>query len=170
MLNVRNIPLLLALSLLLGRADSALAHAVGAECRLLGDKVEVEAYFDDDSPARNAWVTVWDSSKKEIAAGRTDAKGQWGFPVPAPGTYQVAIDAGAGHRTTVRLRVPAENEPKDDPLAHPDAPPGDPTPLVSDGLTREEFTRFPWEKIALGLGLVALAGLLARGLARQTRP
>ena len=166
---MRNARFLLVLGVLLGCVGSVRAHGIGAECRLRGDKVEVEAYFDDDSPAANARVTVWDGSKQEIAAGRTDAKGHWSFPTPAAGTYEVVIDAGAGHRATRKLKVPTEGEPKDAPASPLDPSGKESAPLLTDGPTREEFTRFPWEKIALGLALVALAGLLVRGLVRRTR-
>lgn len=162
---MRDARFLLALGLLLCCVDSVRAHGIGADCRLRGDKVEVEAYFDDDSPAANARVTVWDGAKREIASGRTDAKGNWSFPAPAPGAYEVIIDAGAGHRATRKLQLPPE---KGETVAS-DPASNEATPLVSDGPTREEFTRFPWEMIALGLGLVALAGLLVRGLVRRSR-
>src|SRR5262245_31356111 len=97
---------LLAWFLVLATAPSAFAHALGAECSLRGDRVEVEAYYDDDTPARDARVIVRDVAKKNVAEGRTNDKGFWSFPRPEPGRYRVTVDAGAGHRTTVTITVP----------------------------------------------------------------
>src|SRR5205085_2177382 len=82
------------------------AHALSGQCKLVGNQVQVEAYFDDDSPAADAHVRVLDGAKGEIAKGRTDAKGGWSFARPAAGKYIVVVDAGAGHRTDIAMTVP----------------------------------------------------------------
>ena len=89
-------------------ASRASAHHLGADCTLHGDKVEIEAYFTDDSPARNTRVTVLDGAKKVIAKGRTDDKGRWSCPVPPAGTYTVDVDAGPGHKARVHFTIPAK--------------------------------------------------------------
>src|SRR5437868_981986 len=77
------------------------AHALGAGLRIDREKgrVHVEAFYDDDTPAANALVTVFDGNKETIAKGKTDAKGTWSFPCPPRGEYRVTVDAGDGHRT-----------------------------------------------------------------------
>lgn len=137
--------------LILTAAGPARAHALGAECRLRGGRVEVEAYYDDDTPAGGATVRVLDEHKEEVASGRTDAQGRWTFPAPPPGQYAVVVDAGAGHRTTRTLTIPG----------------GAAAGTVSDGPPRAEFTRFPWGGLGIGLGLIAGAVLLLRALARR---
>jgi hypothetical protein len=82
------------------------AHALGADCTLVGQKVQVEAFYEDNTPARKARVTVLDEGKAVVAEGRTDAKGCWTFPTPRPGRYRVVVEAGEGHRATVTLTVP----------------------------------------------------------------
>lgn len=130
-------------------AGSAHAHHLGVECKLRDGQVEVEAFYDDDTTAKNAQIEALDSDKKVIASGRTDAQGRWAFPAPGPGTYQIVVDAGAGHRTTVRMVIPG---------GKPTAPEAART--VSEAGTREEFTTFPWLGAGLGLGIIAGLSLL----------
>lgn len=132
-----------------------LAHSLGAECRLRGGRVEVEAYYDDDTPAGGATVRVLDADKREVATGRTDAQGRWTFAVPPPGAYTVIVDAGAGHRTTRKLTIPGGAA-----AAGP----------VSDGPPRAEFTRFPWAGLGVGVGVIAGLAALGYALARRKTP
>jgi hypothetical protein len=138
-------------------APMAWAHALGATCRLHGNRVEVEAYYDDDTCACDAVVTVLSSRKEKITEGRTDDNGRWSFAAPPPGKYQVVIDAGAGHRVTRQLIVPGAGPSAQDAVLEP---------------TREEFTRFPWLKLSLGVGTIALmcaAFLVAKRLQSENR-
>ena len=98
-------------------AAPALAHHLGADARVKDGKVVVEAFYDDDSPGRDAKVTLLDDKMKVIEQGRTDAKGRWSCPVPKPGVYAVVVDAGPGHSAKTKLTVPAEKAP-----AEPSAP------------------------------------------------
>ena len=109
---------LAALLLPLAAAAPALAHRLGADCTLRANKVEVEAFYDDDTPARQARVAVKDAAGKVVAEGRTDDKGRWRFSTPKAGRYRVTVDAGPGHIASVSLTVPA-------------APPSALTPLVA---------------------------------------
>jgi hypothetical protein len=93
-------------------SSSAAAHNLGAECKLRGANVEVEAYFDDDSPARDAKVHVLDQEGKTVAQGRTDAQGRWTFSTPPPGRYRVAVDGGYGHLAEVKITVPSARQPR----------------------------------------------------------
>jgi nickel transport protein len=148
----------LALLLTLAAASPAAAHALGAECRLRDGRVEVEAYYDDDTPAPDAKVRVLDPQENTIVQGRTDAQGRWSFPTPRPGKYRVIVDAGAGHRATVPMTVPASEDVT--------------ASLLSDGPSRQEFTRFPWLKAGLGLAVIggfSLALWLSRRVGRPDR-
>lgn len=136
----------------------AAAHGLGGEAKLKEGRVQVEGYFDDDTPAAEARVWVVDAAKKRLHEGRMDAKGRWSFPAPGPGRYRVTIDAGGGHRTTISVTVPGTpTQAVEEPEAKGE---GDPV-VVSEGKSREEFTRFPWGRLALGLGLI---GFVAMGL------
>lgn len=165
----RGWPAGLAVLLVVVAGRPAFGHALGAECRVSGDRVIVEAYYDDDTAARGARVTVLDAGKKSVAEGRTDGRGQWSFPAPAAGTYQVVVDAGEGHRTTVRVRVPPPDQrPRvSSPAGPPVAPPG--SEPISEGPSREEFTRFPWQRAVLGVAIIGGAGLALWVLLRGRR-
>lgn len=146
----------IVLAAVLLNPPSAWAHALGAECSLRGGKVHVEAFYDDDTPAQFALVEVRDDAKKLIAKGKTDAKGLWSFEAPPPGKYEVFVNAGGGHAVEKSLTVPEDLPPPTE-----DAP----KVVVSDGPTRAEFTGFPFIKIGIALGalaLFAIAFLIAR--------
>jgi nickel transport protein len=143
-------------------ARPAAAHGLGAECRLAGEKVQVEAFYTDDTPAADAAVTVRDSAGQTVAEGRTDGQGRWAFPRPAAGAYTVVIDAGGGHRKQTALAIPAADTATAAIPGCPDCcccaaePPGT---LVSAGPTRQEQTRFPWLKAGIGCGLLGAVGV-----------
>ncbi|HZZ79561.1 MAG TPA: carboxypeptidase-like regulatory domain-containing protein [Gemmataceae bacterium] len=137
---------------------NAFAHAVGVSCKLNGAKVEVEVYYDDNTPATNAKIQVLDADEKVTLSGVTDEKGRCTFATPAPGQYQVRADAGAGHRTKTAFTVPA---------AAAQAPA---SVVISDGPTREEFTRFPWLQVVIAvtvLGGVAAAFAVSSRLRKK---
>jgi nickel transport protein len=118
-------------------AAPAWAHALGATVRVRDGRLTVEAYFADNTPARDARVTVFDSSDNQLADGRTDDDGRWGVAAPPAGSYRVVVDAGGGHRVRKTITVPAAA--------------GE---TVSEGPPREEFTRFPWPAVAAGLAII----------------
>jgi hypothetical protein len=122
----------------------ARAHAVGVEATLKADTVTVEAYFDDDMPAENASVVVVDAAGKQVATGKTDAKGVWSFPAPEPGRYTLRVDAGAGHLAKTILTIAEPSQSREG--------------SVSDGASRSEFTGAPKWALA-GLGVMAIAGV-----------
>lgn len=141
-------------------AFAAASHGLGGECKLIGDRVVVEAFFDDDTPARDARVRV-EFGTTVVAEGRTDSKGFWSFSRPAAGQYVVAIDAGEGHRVKIKMTIPdrkgAENAVvgTSNHAAAPPAPAADPV-TVSEGPGREEFTQVRWKGMAGGLLIIAL--------------
>lgn len=131
-------------------ASGADAHAVAAEAKLKDGRVTVEAFFDDNTPATDAKVVLLDETGATAAEGKTDNSGKWSIPAPAPGKYKVIVDAGAGHRASVALVIPAPT-------------PGDSSPevTVSQGATRDEITG-PARWLWAGSGIVAIG--LATGL------
>ncbi len=178
--SLRGLTPAVALATALLTAPRAEAHALGAEVKLSDGKVALEAYYYDDTPARDAKVRVEDGQKQLVVEGRTDAKGHWSFARPQPGRYLIVVDAGDGHRTQLKVTIPgrtssaplpgassgAECPCCDEPPAVSSAPA--PPVKVSEGPTREEFTGF--QALKLGIGLGAIAGLaLAFWAARRLR-
>jgi hypothetical protein len=111
-------------------------HAVAMQVKLTGATVTVEGFYDDDAPTVDALVSVTDAQGATIHEGKTDTSGVWTFPTPAPGTYKIRLNAGDGHVATKTLTITAL-----------------PSPEPTD---RQAFTRFPWERLAVGLGVIAL--------------
>ena len=143
----RLVPLLLAVFTLAVVPPSAHAHAVGVDWRFRDDRVVIDVFYDDDSPAVRAKVRILDGDK-EIATGLTDEKGGWSFARPAPGRYTIDVDAGAGHTVRETMGVPQIG-------AAPVETSHD------DGRRRDNFTRFPWVGLLIGLLIImGVAGAL----------
>lgn len=120
------------------------AHALGAEAELRDNQVVLEAYYDDDTPAVGATVQAFDSAQTLVAEGTTNERGVWSMPAPGAGRYTLIVDSGDGHRTRVRLTIPEATGS---------------SPAISDGPSREEFTRFPWLNVGVGFALIGGVGL-----------
>ena len=83
---------------------AARAHDMNATVRVNPDAVRVEVFFEEDLPAEFAKVSVTDAAGAEVAAGTTDERGVWTFPVPPPGEYLLTAKC-LGHVATVRFAV-----------------------------------------------------------------
>ncbi|MSU77815.1 MAG: carboxypeptidase regulatory-like domain-containing protein [Gemmataceae bacterium] len=159
---------LLALAFLSVFAAPALAHRVFIAFAARENHIEIEAFYEDDTPAYTAKVKVVDDDGTTVAEGMTDAKGLWTFPAPKPGTYVVHLDAGAGHRLKKKLTVPLMETKSDVPPSANEVP----TPSENSSVeTRDEQTRTPWARIGLGLAFIGGASgtLLLVSRMRQSR-
>ena len=144
---------LLIAAALLAWSSPAFAHRLHVEARLTeNDQLRVEAYYDDDTPAQDARVTIR-LGEQLVAEGKTDDKGVWTCPRPEPGTYTVRAQT-AGHGATTTLEVPQ-------PTAIAAPPPSD-----DDRASR---TRTPWGRLAAGLAIIGGLWLAAR-LTRRSAP
>lgn len=133
----------------------ARAHSVGLVCEQRGSRLKVAVFYSDDTPARSARVRLLDSDRQVLEETVTDADGRCELRAPAPGPYQVAADAGEGHRATRRIVV---------------RPHGDANEVqVSDGPSRSEFTRFPILRVVVGVAVIALLAMGAIGLRNRLR-
>jgi hypothetical protein len=152
----------------------AAAHDLGAEVRLAGQYLEVHAFFDDGSMARNARVELLRSADRQpVATGRTDQQGRCRLPRPPAGRYLLRVNAGAGHIHEETVTVPpapdssttsAQTE-----LASPAASQEAESIRISSGPTYEEKTRFRWLKLSLGL-ITIFALALASWWTLRRRP
>jgi hypothetical protein len=143
---------LLVTALLLSGTPSAFAHRLHVDPKIVGDQLRVEAYYDDDTPAQEAKITVR-AGDTMVAEGRTDEKGVWTCPKPAAGKYTVRAGS-VGHAATETIdigEVVATTEP----------------PAADDPKSAQRLanTRTPWRNLAVGLGLlgtVCVAWLFTR--------
>ena len=85
-------------------ASPAFAHKLLIDCRVKGDNVHVEAFYDDDTPAQRAKISVEDSEKRIVAQGRTNERGVWTCSLPAPGNYTVRAES-VGHAASESLTI-----------------------------------------------------------------
>jgi nickel transport protein len=145
-----------ALALLVG-ASPIYAHRLHVDPDIEGNQLRVEVYYDDDTPAQDAKVTVR-AGDEVVAEGRTDEKGVWTCPKPGPGTYEVRAES-VGHVAKETLVIP-------DPAT--DQGPS-PTPTAPDE-TREAATRTPWRRLGLGIGLIAGVALMTLVLRKSSTP
>lgn len=148
---------LVGLTALLGLSSGV--HALFAECKVRGEQLIVEAYYDSDEPAQEAKVEIVDArSNTVIATGQTDDKGVFRTKRPPAGKYTVRVDAGAGHRCEVKATIPATGDGKvlQEKLDAGGKKPTEQAQVVSAGPTREEATQVPWMKAGLGLLIIVL--------------
>jgi len=155
--------LILALAFLLTETVTH-AHDLGAEVRLLGDRIEVRAFFDDGTWARRAQVEMLHADTREpVASARTDEQGRAFLPRPAAGNYVIRVNAGAGHFHEEQISVPASDP------SHLTEPAGSSSAdgsLLSTSPTYEAKTRFPWLKLGLGLLALGAIAVVAYGVLR----
>src|SRR4051794_2381438 len=148
---------LLAATVLLAGSSPAFAHHLLSTAKLVGDRLRVEAYYDDDTPAQEARVTVRQDDRV-VTEGRTDEKGVWTCPRPEPGTYTVRV-VSVGHAAEPATVVVGEPEPT--PAVEP----------VPDERARRTYT--PWGRLAAGLAVIGglwVAWLISRrAMARADR-
>jgi hypothetical protein len=86
----------------------AFAHDMNAKVEVHADSVYVLAYFDDDTPAEFAAVSVADADGTEFLTGKMNERGEWTFAKPAPGQYTLTAKS-TGHVATVVFRVEGES-------------------------------------------------------------
>jgi hypothetical protein len=166
------LPLGMVIFVLLVGTGELRAHGLGVGWKARDGRIHLTAFFDDDTTPRNALVLVRDAGKQTIAEGKTDKKGQWSFPTPKPGAYEVIVDAGGGHRASRQLIVretgALDRTTEFSEHDSQDAPSSD-VFVLGGGDERSEFTAFPWLRLGIGLGAIALisiAYLTARRLGR----
>ena len=68
------------------------AHKLMVEPKFEGDRVRVEAFFDDDSPADDAVVHLLSATGEQLLEGRTNDNGVWYFDKPPPGEYILRVN------------------------------------------------------------------------------
>lgn len=117
----------------------ASAHGMRADVTV-ADQVKVVAYFDDDTPAESATVSIADANGNEILTGKADEHGVWTFAKPAPGQYTLTAKC-IGHVAKVEFRVEGDSEPELPPVVY----------------TRSQLPKI----IGIVVGLVVLLGISA---------
>jgi len=143
-------------------APEVFAHKMLISCDGRGERLRVEAFFDDDTPAQNAKVIVENEAREIVLEGKTDDRGVWSVPKPAPGKYLVRAET-FGHVAREALVVAAETSaPKV--IAPPEMSPKGAEASVAmpresvqpdSHPARDQATGTPWLKVAIGLAIIA---------------
>jgi hypothetical protein len=80
------------------------AHDLRVVVNVLPETIQVEAGYDDDTPAEGAKVTITDAQGVVVAQGTTDERGICHLPRLEPGRYNAKVIA-AGHADTVAFEI-----------------------------------------------------------------
>ena len=102
-------------------------------------EIRVEVYFDDDTPAQEARVVLLEGDRI-VASGKTDERGVWNCPKPAPGLYSIKVES-TGHAATESISI--EPSAIDSRQSNEDS-----------AQDREAKTRTPWIRLVLGWGVI----------------
>ncbi len=86
-------------------AQAAMAHKVVVFPYVEGDRVCVEAYFSDGSPAKGAEVRVYSSDGRLLLQGKTSEQGFFSFRPPERGDLKVVLIASMGHRAEAMVKA-----------------------------------------------------------------
>ncbi len=117
----------------LASQSSVFAHKLHVEANLSGDRVRIDAYYEDDTPAQDARVTV-SKDGVTVLEGKTDEHGTWTFPRPTIGSYLVKVES-VGHAAKTEFAIGGME-------------------VSSEPETRAANTRTPWGRLGLGIGLL----------------
>lgn len=93
---------LAALLLSLGAAP-ALAHKINLSARSEQGVVQTRSTFHGGKPVPNGKVQVFDDRKNLLFEGKTNGQGEFEFSLPAVEEFEIVVNDGMGHRTTIRL-------------------------------------------------------------------
>lgn len=121
---------------ILGSACPAFAHQMFIQPTRQNDRVRVEVYFEDDSPADDAEIELRGETGEVMLRGKADAKGVWTFPCPVAGTYLLKATC-LGHVATIPWTVAD-------------------VPTSDSSQQRAENTRTPWWGVVGGILVIGL--------------
>lgn len=95
--------LILAALLLSLSAAPALAHKINLSTRAEQGVVHTRSTFHGGKPVPNGKIQVFDDRKNLLLEGRTDGQGAFEFTLPAGEGFEIVVNDGMGHRSTIRL-------------------------------------------------------------------
>lgn len=130
---------------------SFVPHDLCAEVKRQGNQLQIEAWFDNDTPADLATVRIL-QNEKILRESKTDERGLCTLPAPDPGQYVLQVHAGGGHRTEVAFTIESEKTEQ------------------TAGRTHEEVQQRRWWGTLAGIALIAILTVFARRLLQASRP
>lgn len=171
--------------------EAACRHGLFVKAAWQAGELRIEAFYDDDTPAIEAKITVADVQGTVLARGLTNDQGVWRVSWRQPGKLTIRCDTRDGHRASTTLEVPAEARDvpapgstalqvtdsaagsdatlSPDQRLKPSASSAPTLPPATDPLpSRLDLTGTPWSKVLLGLALIAFLGLAVRQMLRPS--
>jgi len=136
-------------------ASPAFAHKLQIDWRISDKRLHIEAFYDDNTPAQQAMITIKNDKNEIVASGKTDEHGVWTCAAPTAGKYTARAET-AGHVAQESFMAPAA--PLSQPASNSEPP--------SKTATREEETATPWLRIVFGCAAIAIL-FVALWLARR---
>jgi nickel transport protein len=107
--------LVLAMLFIVSISGIASAHRIYVD--VTSQTIEIEAYYGDGKPVRNADVTVYKSNDEVYLTGRTDDDGKFSFEVKDVGTDYLRIEVEQiGHKAEVNIGTGVESGGEEMPL------------------------------------------------------
>jgi nickel transport protein len=76
---------------------AAYAHKASIFAWVQGDTIHTQSKLMGGKRPNQALVEVFDENQNLLLKGRTDARGQFSFPVPQKSNLKIVLNAGAGH-------------------------------------------------------------------------
>ncbi len=96
---------IVALTLSLLVSPLASAHLLKVFVYADGDRLQGSSYFAGGAAAKGASIRILTADGDEIAKLKTDALGEFSFPISAAEDYRVIADSGDGHRAEWSVRA-----------------------------------------------------------------
>lgn len=138
--------ILVVLAAVLAAPSAAFAHRLLVTATAGPTEVLVAVRYEGGEEGEpGTKVTLSDAAGSVVASAVTDAAGTCRLPRPAPGTYTLAADDGAGHREAV------------------------PFAIAADSVAAGSAERNRWLMSAVGLAVIAGVTWFARRLLRRGR-
>ena len=110
-LNIEFVCVLVVLALV--TPSIVLAHGTGYRVQKPGKAVTIECYYSDGTAMAYADTMVFspDNLELEHQNGRTDKNGRVAFFPDTPGTWQVTVSDGMGHKIQAEVQIEPGNAP-----------------------------------------------------------
>lgn len=111
----------------------AQAHRVTVFAWVEGETVHTESKFSGGKPVKEGEVLVYDLEGNQLLSGKTDAQGDFSFPIPKRTGMRIVIQAGMGHRGewTIPAGEVAPDGLKPEPPAARESPSGAAAPATA---------------------------------------
>ncbi|MEZ6143594.1 MAG: hypothetical protein R3B84_23770 [Zavarzinella sp.] len=147
--------------------SDALAHRMLLSVTTRGNQVQVEAYYEDDTPAEGALIFFAKNEKNQFEA-KTNERGVWTGKLPETGNWEILVKH-FGHSAKTTYSAPSEvvTAPTNE----------NPVPVAEKSSSDSELEAlpthpkpaYPWQRVLLGVGILVLASVLLKVGLRMTR-